>query len=345
MIRINDKFSIGGGKIPFIAEIGLCHNGSVDVAKALVDLAVKSGADMVKFQKRDVPNLAIGSVLDAEDKRFPSFGSTYRAVREFIEFGREEFDEVFAYCAKRGILATCTPFDIPSLQFLKKYDLPLLKIASHSVTNLPLLEEAAKCGVPVLMSTGMCSLEEIDEAVAIFKRQNCPVALMHCVSSYPTNAEEANLRMIPFLKTRYECPVGLSTHEEGILATLCGAAIGADVIERHITLDHRMEGFDHRIAVDPNEMVELVKSLGQIEKLLAFKEKHISVAEQVTRDKYRVSAVSKTALKAGETLKSSDIAYKNPGTGISPKSVAGFIGKRIRQNVEADVLLQEAMFE
>lgn len=345
VMKISPKVVIGNGYIPLIAEIGLCHNGSVDIAKTLVQLAKDAGADIVKFQKRDVPNLAISSVLDAPDHRFPTFGTTYREVREWIEFDRSEYNEIFSFCREIGINATCTPFDISSLEFLKKYDLSMIKIASHSVTNTPLLHSVAEYGKPVLMSTGMCTLEEIDEALNIFKRQSCPVGLFHCVSSYPTDHEDANLGMISFLKNRYDVPVGLSTHERGTLATLAGVAAGADIIERHITLDHSLEGFDHKIALDPSEMRSTVSNIRKIESMLKFTPKQVSEKEMITRKKYRVSAVARNDLPIGHTITNEDILFKNPGTGIQPSKISEIVGKKVQQEVKKDELFTLSMVE
>lgn len=334
-----ENIEIGGDKIVFIAEIGLCHNGSVEIAKTLIDLAKDAGADIVKFQKRDVNTLATEDTLDAEDNRFPTFGKTYREVREYIEFSKEEYIEIVEHCKKREILFSCTPFDLPSLSILEELDTKMYKVASHGLTNIPLLKGVAKTNKLTILSTGMCTYDEIDSAVKIFEDEGTPLVLLHCVSSYPTNHDEANLQMILKLKDRYKKIIGLSTHEQGILATIAGAAIGAKVIERHITLDHNLEGFDHKIAVDPYEMRELVTSLSDIEKMLKFKEKSISEAEQVTRDKYRVSLISRGDIAEGSIITKENLICKNPGTGIPSKDMDKIIGKRAKVNIVNDTLI------
>ena len=219
-----------------IAEAGLNHNGDLQMAKRLVDAAVISGANAVKFQKRTVAKLAVQSVLDAPDDRFPQFGSTYREIREHIEFSRDEYVELVRYCEERKITFLCTPLDVDAANFLEHLGVCAYKVASHSMTNLPMLDHLAAIGKPVIMSTGMCTLDEIDEAVGIFQQRNTPLALMHCVSSYPQEVEESNLLMISVLRDRYGVPVGYSGHEMGYLPTLATIALRAAMVERQASL-------------------------------------------------------------------------------------------------------------
>ncbi|MDO8631201.1 MAG: N-acetylneuraminate synthase family protein, partial [Phycisphaerales bacterium] len=224
LVRVGTR-DVGNGQPCFvIAEAGLNHNGELPLALELIDKAIEGGADAVKFQKRTVDVLAVADVLDAEDARFPSFGRTYRQIREHLEFDLDEYRELVAHAAKRGIPFLCTPFDVPALEFLERLALPGYKIASHSVTNLPLLERVAEVGKPVIMSTGMCTFEEIDRAVDVFTRRGTPLALMHCVSAYPTPMNQCNLRMVDALRDRYHVPVGYSGHELGYVPTLAAVA-------------------------------------------------------------------------------------------------------------------------
>lgn len=342
-MKIGNSEIGSGHPVYIIAEIGLCHNGSLDDARALIDIAIDAGANAVKFQKRDVANLAVPEVLDAPDNRFPSFGKTYREIRQKIEFSEKEFDEIFQYGTDKGITVFCTPFDINSLRFLKRYDPPVVKIASHSVTNWPLLKELAKWNKPVIMSTGMCTYSEIDDAVRILN--DLPVVLLHCVSSYPTNFQEANLKMIDVLRERYQVPVGFSTHEEGFLATLAAVIRGAGIIERHITLDHDQEGFDHKIALTSLELAEMIQKIREIEKMLVFHEKAISDKELITRKKYQVSAIAKTNLSKGAIFTEKDIDFKNPGIGLTPKQIQDFYNHRLKRNVKKNEIFSFDMFE
>jgi sialic acid synthase SpsE len=335
---------IGDGQPCFvIAEIGLNHNGELSIAEKLIDAAADAGCDAVKFQKRDVANLAVGSVLDAADGRFPTFGSTYRQIREHMEFDRGEFQTLMARAASRRLPLFCTPFDIPSYRFLEDLGMTAYKLASHSLTNLPLLEHAAARRKPVILSTGMATLEEVDRAVAVFKEAGCPLALLHCVSSYPTPLEQANLRVIDSLRARYGVPVGYSGHEVGSLATLAAVARGACAVERHITLDTKMMGFDHKLSIDPVQLKQCVADIRAIESAFGDGVKKLLPVEQVTRDKYHVSWVSKTAIPAGAVISEDMLTLKNPGTGIPAWRKGDIVGKRATTDIPADVLLQEAM--
>lgn len=345
------ELSIAGRRIPrtegpiyFIAEIGLCHNGSVDIAKALIDLAADAGADAVKFQKRTVDDLATPDVLAAEDRRFPSFGRTYREVREHIEFGRDEYDAVFAHAKKRNIPCFVTPFDETALHFLDRYDVPAYKLASHSLTDLPLLREVAKKGKPVVLSTGMASLDELDEGWRVLRDAGIPMALLHCVSSYPTQLEQANLKAIDTLEARYGEVTGFSGHERGFLVTLAAAARGARVIERHVTLDHSLEGFDHVIALDPPEMRSLVGQLRQIEKMLGTGAKALADEERPTREKYRRSIAARSEIREGELITPDKVIMLNPGTGLPPRSLPDVVGRPARRAIRRHELIQPGMF-
>lgn len=340
------QHTIGEGRPVFIiGEIGLNHNGSVKLAKELIDAAKNAGCDCVKLQKRHVEGLAIRSVLDAEDNRFPAFGKTYRQVREHIEFNADEYREIIQYAADRGILFLCTAFDIPSVEFLKALQVPAYKIASHSVTNLPLLRKLVEVGKPVIISSGMCHWEELDRGVNILKDGGIPVVLMHCVSSYPQALEESNLRMIAKLRERYDVPVGYSGHEIGHLPTVLSVAAGAVAVERHITLDTQMEGFDHKLSLDPVMLKDMVDDIRKAEQAMGTGEKRVSEREQITRDKYHVSIVSAVDIRAGEELKEAMVTFKNPGTGLPPSRLQEILNKKATQNIEEDVLLKPEMFE
>ena len=327
-----------------IAEIGLNHNGSYEVASELIGHAVRAGCDAVKFQKRDVDNLAVSSVLEAEDLRFPSLGKTYRELREKHEFSLDQLAGLKAQAEKEGIDFFATPFDPKSLLELRDLGVDQLKIASHGLTNLPLLEEVALARLPTIISTGMASLDEIDEALGIVSQAGTPVALLHCVSSYPTPDNEARIELMDVLREKFQVPVGYSGHESGHLATLVAVARGASIVERHVTLDRNMEGFDHKLSVEPEELKTMVDSIRRIEKMFGDGIKTISETEMSTRNKYRVSMVANRQIDAGETLDSQMVSFKNPGTGISPKNARDYYGRALRQSVARDTLLTEGDF-
>ncbi len=338
-IQIGDR-TVGPGSPCFvIGEIGLNHNGDIGIAKRLIDVAKQCGCDAVKLQKRTVSELAIEPVLNAKDDRFPSFGKTYRQIREHLEFDVIEFKELIEYSRQKDLIFICTPFDIPAIEFLEQFDLPAYKIASHSVTNLPMLERLSELKKPVIMSTGMCEFMELDAAVELFKRSSTPLILLHCVSSYPTPPTEQNLLLIDALRRRYRVPVGYSGHEIGFLPTLIAIALGASVVERHITLDSKMEGFDHKLSIEPDALADMVTKIHLVESMLGTGSKGVSAIEQITRNKYHVSMVSIRNIKAGEIITRNMVTFKNPGTGLPPSRLSDVVGKRAVVDISVDTLI------
>jgi sialic acid synthase SpsE len=327
-----------------IAEAGLNHNGSVEIAKQLIDLAEEAGADAVKFQKRTVGNLAVKKTLDAPDNRFPEFGSTYREVREYLEFNMDQYKILKKYTEDKGLDFLCTAFDPEAADFLKELGISIYKLASHSATNIELLEYLAKTGKQSIMSTGMAEMSEIDTAVKIFEKYKTPLMLLHCVSAYPTPLDECNLNMINVLKENFGLPTGYSGHELGYLPTLTAVAMGAVAIERHYTLDNKMTGFDHKMSLNPKDFISMVKDIRSIEKIKGTGEKKVSETEWLTRHKYHVSIAASQDIPLGAELKSNMIMYRNPGTGIPAKDAYKIIGKKALQEIPSDVLLNLDMF-
>lgn len=327
-----------------IGEAGLNHNGSLALAKELIEIAYNAGVDAVKFQKRQVDKLAVKNELDKKDDRFPEFGKTYREIRNHLEFDKDQYLELKKYSNNFGLDFIVTAFDIDSVDFLLDIDLDVFKLASHSLTNLDLLEYLAKIKKPSILSTGMSDIEDIDLAQNIFKRNNCELIILHCVSSYPTPPDQVNLKMLDLLQSRYSNIVGYSGHELGYLPTLSAVSRGAKVIERHFTKDKEMIGFDHKISLEPNELKNMVSQIREIQKYLTFTEKKITDFEKITSNKYHVSAVLNKNLNKGEILKKNYIEFKNPGTGIPPKTIHKIIGKKAKDNIESDTILDFSMF-
>lgn len=328
-----------------IAEAGLNHNGSVDIAKKLIDLAAEAGADAVKFQKRTVSKLAVKATLDAKDDRFPEFGNTYREIREHLEFNMTQYKDIKEYAEGLGLDFLCTAFDPEAVDFLEILDLKIYKLASHSATNIELLKYMAQTGKQAILSTGMAELEEVDTAVKIFKGFDAPLLLLHCVSAYPTPLDECNLRMIDVLKERFGLPVGYSGHELGYLPTLTAVSMGAVAIERHYTLDNNMTGFDHKMSLNPTDFKAMVKGIRDIEKIKGTGQKNVSETEWITRNKYHVSIVSANKITSGTLLTDDMIVYRNPGTGIPAKDVERILGKKALHDIPADELLSFEMFK
>lgn len=271
---------------PFvIAEIGINHNGDLDIAKRLIDEAQLAGCDAVKFQKRTIDIVYSAEVL-AQPRQSP-WGNTQRAQKEGLEFGAAEYDAIDAYCRKAGIGWFASAWDLPSQSFLAKYNLKLNKIASAMLTHMPLVKAVADEGKLTFVSTGMCSLEQIDQAVEIFRGANCPFVLMHTVSTYPTPPADLNLLAIMTLRQRYGVPVGYSGHESLVEPSLLAAALGAVVIERHVTLDRTMYGSDQAASLEPQELKLLVSRLRELPSWAGNGDKRIMPGEASVAEKLR----------------------------------------------------------
>lgn len=328
-----------------IAEVGLNHNGDLERAIQLIEEASLNGANAVKFQKRTVDLLATREILDAPDFRFPSLGRTYRELRERHEFNMSEFERLKKFSEDLGLDFFVTPFDVPALEFLDELGVDRYKVASHGLTNLPLLEAIASRHRPVLLSTGMSSDSEIRTAVSIIGSRVSDLALLHCVSAYPTPPEEARLDLIASLTQDLGLRVGYSGHEIGFDTTLVAVAAGARIVERHITLDTTSEGFDHKLSLNPSQFGEMVSQIGHILSMFGSGPRVVTESELITRAKYQVSMVSTKSIAAGSTLTESDFSFKNPGTGIKPEDSKAFLGRKLRVSVGPDTLIDREMFE
>jgi len=271
---------------PFvIAEIGINHNGDLDIAKRLIDEAKAAGCDAVKFQKRTIDIVYTAEVL-AQPRQSP-WGTTQRAQKEGLEFGAAEYDVIDAYCRQVGLDWFASAWDLPSQTFLEKYNLNLNKIASAMLTHMPLVKAVAAEGKLTFVSTGMSTLGQIDRAVEIFRQANCPFVLMHTVSTYPTPPADLNLLAIMTLRQRYGVPVGYSGHESLVEPSLLAAALGAVVIERHITLDRSMYGSDQAASLEPHEMRLLVSRLRDLPSWAGNGEKKLMPGEASVAEKLR----------------------------------------------------------
>src|SRR5687768_14868424 len=249
-----------------IAEAGINHNGDIGIAKQLIDMAAEAGADAVKFQKRNIDRVYTKEFL--ESARDSPWGKTQRAQKEGLEFGEAQYREIDRYCKDRKIKWFASAWDVDSQKFLRKFDLEYNKIASPMIVDQKLLEEAAAEGRHTFISTGMSTERDIDRAVDIFTRKKCSFELMHCVSTYPMEDEDANLRRIVTLRERYKCKVGYSGHEVGLAVSYAAVALGATSLERHITLSRAMYGSDQSASVEPAGFRQLVGAVRKIEQAL-----------------------------------------------------------------------------
>jgi N-acetylneuraminate synthase len=270
------------------AEIGINHNGDVGIAKQLIDIAKTAGCDAVKFQKRTIDKVYSKEILDSP--RESQWGHTTRDQKQGLEFGEKEYDVIDSYCKEKGIEWYASSWDIDSQLFLRKYNLKHNKVASAMITNRNLLEVIAKENKHTFISTGMSTMDEIREAVEIFKKHNCPFELQHSNSTYPMKIEEANLRCIDTLKNEFVCDVGYSGHESvGYIVCVTAVLIGATSIERHITLDRSMYGSDQAASLEPAGLIRLVKDIRTIDKILGDGVKKIWPSEIPVMKKLRVT--------------------------------------------------------
>jgi N-acetylneuraminate synthase/N,N'-diacetyllegionaminate synthase len=343
-IKFNNGQVFGdGNKVFIVAEIGLCHNGDLDRAKQLIKESVEAGVHAVKFQKRDVDNLAIREVLDAPDNRFPSFGKTYREVRKFIEFDVSAYKKLMEYADKLGVAFFVSVFDIQSAKEMAELNIPVFKVASHCMSNKPLIRYLSQLKIPVLLSTGMSYIEEIDETVKMLVDAEVPLGIYHCVSEYPHSFQTSNLTFIQTLKNRYGLPVGYSSHEKENYTAILAVAAGACSIEKHVTLSNEDEGFDHKMALTMPMLKNLVDEVKKAEIAMGNGEKTVSLKEMETREKYHYSVVSCKNIKTGEKITADMLTTKNPGTGIHAKEIDTLIGCTACIDIKEDTLLDLSM--
>lgn len=285
--KIADRLVGNGQPAYIIAEIGNNHNGDFDMAIELVDRAIDCKADAVKFQVKDIETAFPKELLDSPYQGPNSFGKTYREHKQALEFSHEQYAEIKRYCDKKGIPFLCTPFDLPSLEFLISLDLPAYKIASFHLVDENLLRATCKSGKPLIVSTGMSTAEEIDRAVAIMREEKAEFALLQCTSSYPTKDEDVHLSVIPELFKRYNCVVGYSGHDKGITIPASSVCFGAKIIEKHFTLDHTLKGPDHAASLEPKGLAGLVERTRLLERAIGSPEKHVLECEMKNRMKNR----------------------------------------------------------
>ena len=271
-----------------IAEIGINHNGDMSTAKQLIDAASDAGFDAVKFQKRTIDKVYTKEFLDSP--RESPWGTTQRDQKEGLEFSASDYQEIDSYCKEKRIQWSASAWDIDAQIFLQQFDCTFNKVASPMLGHMPLLKLIASEKKRTFISTGMSTLEEIDEVVKIFKDSNCPFELMHCNSTYPMRDEDANLRCIPMLRERYECEVGYSGHESSLIKVCTTAvALGATSLERHITLDRAMYGSDQAASIETSAIKNFVDSVRIIPLVLGKGEKVLPTAEKIARGKLRIS--------------------------------------------------------
>ena len=275
-------------KIYIIAEIGINHNGDINIAKKLIDIANVAGCNAVKFQKRN-PDVCVPEHQKTIERDTPWGRMSYLEYKYKVEFGKNEYDDINQYCNDRNIAWSASPWDLDSLNFLNQYSIPFIKIPSALLTDLNLLKASAKTNKKLIISTGMSTLDEIDQAVDTIKTANssCNYAILHCNSSYPAPNEDLNLQCVSTLKKRYNCEVGYSGHEFGLTTTIASVCLGATIIERHVTLDRTMWGTDQMCSVEPQGLIKLVRGVRELEMALGDGVKRVTEKELKIKTKLR----------------------------------------------------------
>ena len=328
-----------------IAEIGANHNGDINLAKKMIDSAIECGCDAVKFQSWDKKSLISNTgykqniVFDGSKKKH--FGSLEEMVEKYY-LRKEQHFELKNYCNSLGIEFCSTPFSTKEIDLLNELDVEFFKIASMDINNYPLLQYVAQFNKPILLSTGMSSLGEIEKAVTIMEKQgNSKIIILHCVAIYPTENKDLNLKNITMLQNTFGYPVGFSDHSLGFMAPLASVALGACIIEKHFTLDKDLPGWDHEISANPVEMKKIVEGSKMIYESLGNFERTVSKFEEEKKKVFRRSIVLNKNLKTGDIIREEDISLKRPGTGFSPDKIKFVVGKMLKRDFEADCLLTE----
>ena len=325
-----------------IAEVGVNHNGSVDIAKKMIDTAKACGVDAVKFQTFVSENLVSRFAEKAEyQKETTGKDESQLAMIKKLELSYDDFRDLKSYAESMGLEFMSTPFDHESIDFLAELGMDIFKIPSGEITNLPYLMKIAKLKRRVILSTGMSTLQEIKKAIAILKNYGTDdITLLHCNTAYPTPYRDVNLNAMKTLRDSFGLPVGYSDHTKGIEVPIAAAALGAVVIEKHFTLDRNMEGPDHKASLEPDELKQMVTSIRNIEDALGSSEKGLTESEAVNRDIARKSIVAKCDIKAGTVFSEGNITVKRPGNGISPMKWFEVLGKKAPRDFEYDELIE-----
>lgn len=345
-IKISNKI-IGESHPAFIiAEAGVNHNGKLDQAKKLVDIAVKAGTDAVKFQTYKTENV-VASGTESANYVKNNLGKNVEQLKMLSNYELEynEFKKIKNYCDQKGIIFLSTPHSFDAIDFLEDL-VPAYKFGSGDVTNFPALKHAARKNKPIILGTGMSNLFEVKNAIQIIKSQgNEKIIALHCTTRYPCPPEEVNLRAMLTMKKNLNCLVGYSDHSLGITVPIIASALGANVIEKHFTISKDLPGPDHKASLNPNELKTMVKEIRNTEKILGSYDKKPTQSEGGLIQLVRKSIVANQDINKGSLIDKNMIIIKRPGTGIKPGDFDKIIGKKVTRNITKDEILQYNMVE
>jgi len=332
-------------KTIIIAEAGVNHNGSMVLAKQLIDAAALAGVDYIKFQTFKAENLVVKTAIKAEyqQKNMPDAENTQYQMLKKLELSKEQHYELIDYCKRRSVKFFSTAFDLENIEFLSSLHLGLWKIPSGEITNYPYLKRIAQENQPVILSTGMSTIEDIRVAVDVLKKHGInkqQITVLHCNTQYPTPMQDVNLLAMQTIAREIGVNVGYSDHTLGIEIPIAAVALGAKVIEKHFTIDRNMEGPDHKASLEPEELKAMVAAIRNVEKALGSSEKTVSASERENINIARKSIVASKFIAKGETLNEENLTVKRPGNGISPMMWDDVIGKAAVRDFEKDDLIE-----
>lgn len=325
-----------------IAEAGVNHNGDIGLAKKLVDVAYNAGVDYIKFQTYKANNLVTTMAMKAEyQARYTKVKESQHSMLKQLELSYNDFIILNNYCQTKGLSFLSTPFDLESIAFLDELGMKVWKIPSSDVTNYPYLVKIAETHKPIIMSTGMCTLGDIEAAIRVLTMNGCgSITLLHCTTEYPAPYSEVNLRAMKTLRDTFNMPVGYSDHTQGITIPIAATALGATVIEKHFTLDREMEGPDHKASLEPDELKAMVEAIRCIEISLGDGVKHPTASEYKNMVIARKSIVASSPIKQGELFTKENITTKRPGSGINPMRWNEVLGEIAKRSFEVDELIE-----
>lgn len=330
-------------KTVIIAEAGVNHNGSMDVARALIDAAAQAGVDYVKFQTFKTENLVSCNAPTAEYQQKATNETSQFAMLKRLELSKEQHIELIEYCHEKGVKFLSTAFDLDSIDMLAGFNLDFWKIPSGEITNYPYLAKIARTGQPIVMSTGMCDTQDVRNALEVLYENGArreDITLLHCNTQYPTPFEDVNLKAMNTLAQEFGTAVGYSDHTRGIEVPIAAVALGATVIEKHFTVDKNMEGPDHKASLEPHELKAMVEAIRNVELALGSGEKHASTSETPNKSVARKSIVASRHIIKGEVLTEENITVKRPGNGLSPMRWREILGSVAIRDFAPDELIE-----